>query len=56
MLVYVENIINLSHDLKEDMYALNCTYILKEEIIGTPTRYIGENAEKVQMDNEKECW
>ena len=39
---------------REDMDDLNCTYILKEDSIGPPERYIESNAEKVDMDNGKE--
>ena len=31
------------------MDALNCTYRLKEEIVGPPEKYIGANVEKVRM-------
>ena len=49
MLVYGDKIINLEHDPKEDMDDLNCTYILKDEIIGPPIIYLGYNFEKVKM-------
>ena len=49
-------IIHLAHDTKEDMYALNRTYRLKEENVGTPKIYIGANYEKIQEKNRKECW
>ena len=43
MLVYVDDILHLAHDPKEDMDSLNHTYILKGEIVGLPKRYLGEN-------------
>ena len=49
MLVYVDEILHLSHDPKEDMYDFNCTYILKEESVGSPKRYLGSNVEKLHM-------
>ena len=53
MLVYVDTIIHLAHDLKEDMYALNCTYALNENIVGPPKRFLEANVEKLRMDNRK---
>ena len=40
MLVHVDDILHLAHDLKEYMDAFNCTFILKEESVGTPERDI----------------
>ena len=37
------------------MYALNCTYILKKESVVPSKRYLGDNVEKFQMCNGKEC-
>ena len=54
MLVYVDTIIHLAHDLKEDMYALNCTYALNENIVGPPKRFLEANVEKLRMDNRKQ--
>ena len=55
MIVYVDDILHLAHDTKADMYALYRTYRLKEEIVGTPERYLGSNANKVHKKNGKEC-
>ena len=54
MLVYVDDIIHLAPDTKDNMYALNHAYILNEENVGTPKRYIGANIKTFQMKNEKE--
>ena len=56
MLVYVDKIVHLSHDLKKDIYDLNCTYILKEKSIGPPKKCLGYNSKKVHIDIGKECW
>ena len=46
MLVYVDNILHLGNYLKKDMDALNFTYILKEESVGPPKRYLESNVKK----------
>ena len=56
MLVYVDDIINLTYDPKEYMDYFNWTYRLKDDIIGPPKRYIWANLNKFQMDNGKEFW
>ena len=54
--MYVDNIIHLVHDLKEDIDALNLTYRLKEEIAGPPNKYLGSNVKKVHTENGKDYW
>ena len=56
MLVYVHKILHLTHYLKEDMDALNRTYRLEDDSVGTPNRYLGDNFEKVRIENGRECW
>ena len=46
IILYVDVILHLAHYPKDDMDAFNCTYILKEDIIGTPKKYLGDNVEK----------
>ena len=49
MLVYIDDILHLAHDPKEDIDAFNCTNILKEDIVGPSQMDIGANVEKFQM-------
>ena len=56
MLLYVDNILHLVYDPKDNINALNSTYILKEYSGGWPKIYIGANIDKVQIDNGMKCW
>ena len=42
-LSYVDGILHLAHDPKEDIDALNITNIFKYYILGTPERCLGAN-------------
>ena len=53
--MYVDYIIYLANDPKEDMDALNYTYRFKQESVGTPEIYLGANVQKFQVNNGKEC-
>ena len=50
MLVYVDGILHLSHDISPTETALNAAYRLKEGSIGEPDRYLGANINKYMVD------
>ena len=56
VLVYVDDILHLSHDTKPTMEALGKLYLLKEEVCGEPKRYLGANVGKFQLPNGREVW
>ena len=56
ILVYVDDILHLSHNIKPTMEALGKLYQLKEEACGEPKRYLGANVGKFQLPDGKEVW
>ena len=56
IILYVDNIIHLAKDTKPDMNTLNQAYRLKEWIVGNPDRCLGENIEKVQLEDGCIAW
>ena len=56
VLVYVDDILHMSHDTNDTMHALSQLYRLKEESLGPPTRYLGANVRKMQLADGSECW
>jgi Reverse transcriptase (RNA-dependent DNA polymerase). len=56
ILVYVDNILRLSHEPGVVMDALWRSYELKEGSVGPPTRYLGANVERVQLEDGRETW
>ena len=56
LLVYVDDILHLSHDTKPTMDALGALYLLKPEACGQPTRYLGANVGKYQLPDGREVW
>ena len=48
MLCYVDDLLHTGFNTKEEMYALNIIYWLKEGF-GPPDRYLGKNVERVQL-------
>ena len=56
MLVYVDKILHLANSPKQDMDDFNCTYRLKEESVGPPKIYLGDNVKKFHMENRKQLW
>jgi hypothetical protein len=56
ILVYVDDIMVISHDTAVVMERLSELYRLKPESIGPPNRYLGANLEKVQLDDGRDVW
>jgi hypothetical protein len=57
VLVYVDDILHLSHDIKPTMEALKKLYELKPESCGPPpTRYLGANVSKYQLEDGRMSW
>ena len=55
MLVYVDDVLHISHDPSIDMGRLNDIYRLKDGT-GEPDRYLGANVEKVQLEDGRMAW
>ena len=55
MLCCVDDLLHICFKPKEDMDELNMIYWLKEEF-GPPDRYLGENVEKVQLNDGQVAW
>jgi hypothetical protein len=56
VLVYVDDILHLSHQPKVVMEAIGKVYRIKEGSLGPPTRYLGADISKYQMQDGYECW
>ena len=56
ILVYVDDILHLSHNTNPVINALQASYTLKEGSIGTPKRYLGANIDRVQTDDGRMVW
>jgi Reverse transcriptase (RNA-dependent DNA polymerase) len=56
ILVYVDDILVISHDTKEVMDKLMQLYRLKPESIGPPKRYLGATIEQVQLCDGRSVW
>jgi hypothetical protein len=56
VLVYVDDILHLSHDTRPTMAALSKLYELKPESCGPPDRYLGANVGKFQLPDGRESW
>ncbi len=55
MLVYVDDVLHIHHNPKEDMDKLNGFYRLKDGW-SSPDRYLGANIEKVQLPDGSMAW
>ena len=55
MLVYVDDVLHVHHDPEIDMKLLSSFYRLKDGV-GSPSRYLGANIEKVQLEDSREVW
>jgi Reverse transcriptase (RNA-dependent DNA polymerase). len=56
ILVYVDDILHLSHEPGVVMDALRRSYELKKGSVGPPTRYLGANVERIQLGDGRETW
>jgi Reverse transcriptase (RNA-dependent DNA polymerase). len=56
ILVYVDDILHLSHEPNIVMDALRNSYELKKGSVGQPDRYLGANVERVQLQDGRETW
>lgn len=56
ILVYVDDILHLSHDPKPAIEALQKLYVLKDESIGSPKRYLFANIDRVQTQDGRNIW
>ena len=56
LLVYVDDILCISHKPKETMDLLAGIYRLKEDSVGPPDRYLGANVGKFQLPDGREAW
>ena len=53
MLVYVNDVLHVHHNPEIDMKLLSRFYRLKDGV-GIPSRYLGANIEKVQLEDSRE--
>jgi hypothetical protein len=56
VLIYVDDILHLSHNCKPTMDALAKQYQLKEDSLGEPKLYLGANVGKYQLPDGRICW
>ena len=52
MLVYVDDVLHVHHNPEIDMKLLSSFYTLKDGV-GSPSRYLGKNIEKVQLEDSR---
>jgi len=56
LLVYVDDILCVSHQPEKMMEQIKQLYWLKDDSIGPPKRYLGANVGKFQLKSGLECW
>jgi len=56
LLVYVDDILCVSHQLEQTMDQIKELYHLKDESVGPPSRYLGATVGKFQLKSGLECW
>jgi hypothetical protein len=56
VLIYVDDILCMSHDPKESMRKLDKFFPMKEGSIGPPDIYLGAKLSKVKLPNNVEAW
>jgi Reverse transcriptase (RNA-dependent DNA polymerase) len=56
VLIYVDDILCVSHDPKAMMDVLKKTYRLKDGSVGPPSRYLGADIERVWLDSGHSAW
>ena len=56
VLVYVDDILHLSHNTKPAIEALRKLYELKSESCGPPKIYLAANVSKYQLEDGRMSW
>ena len=56
LLVYVDDILCISHAPQETMKVISGIYRLKDDNTGPPSRYLGANVGKYQLPDGREAW
>lgn len=56
ILIYVDNILIVSHDPRPHMDYLRSKYVMKDESVGSPETYLGAQTEKDQLPDGMTCW
>ena len=56
LLVYVDDILCISHDTAAMMDELAAQYCLKDDSVGPPERYLGADTKITQAISGLECW
>ena len=56
MLIFVDNILHISHDTKATMETLGTIYQLKPGSVGPPDPYLGGNVGKFQLEDGTMAW
>ena len=55
MLVYVDDVLHIHHNLEINMTLLSSFYRLKDGV-GIPSKYLLVNIKKVQLEDSREVW
>ena len=56
VLVYVDDILCLSHDRRSILDTIGKFCVIKDDEIVPPSQYLGANIRKIQVGNVSECW
>jgi len=56
LLVYVDDILCISHNPRATMSQIQELYRLKDDLVGPPKRYLGANIAKYQLPDGSEAW
>ena len=56
VLVYVDDVLSVSHDAKKTMLGIKDDFKLKDDKIAEPEVYLGATIAKMQLDDGKWCW
>ena len=56
MLIFVDDILNISHGTKATLETLGTLYQLKPGSVGPPDRYLGGNFRKFQLEDRTMAW
>jgi len=56
LLIYVDDILCISHRTHDTMQQIQQLYCLKDNMIGPPKRYLGANIAKFQLPDGTEAW